>query len=254
MNDNKNIRTPFKAFAAIAGRQVHARVTLKGNDMLYASQQRVELSRHGLTLAEIQRVQPRPAYTGQTLPFRQIGILDQAMDAYVSPYAAEGFNLPALEAAACAMPLICTAVGSTDDFTSADFALPIAAKEQQVMIREAQGWLLAPLLDSLSIGRLHVDSCISNRVKASDSMIRTHALRILKTGADRADPLERPRTEDVKGSETSWLAGFPAQAHRSRLALCSYLGGGARIPRLARNQVDCGAGPRRRPPDRQTMN
>ena len=149
MTDNKNIRTLLKAFAAVASHHPHARLALKGNDMLYDSQQRVELSRQGLTPAEIQLVQPRLAYAGQTLPFRQIGELYQTMDAYVSPYAAEGFNLPALEAAACGMPVICTAGGSTDDFTSADFALPIAAREQQIMIKEAQGWLLVPSLDSL---------------------------------------------------------------------------------------------------------
>jgi len=149
MTDNKNIRTLLKAFAAVASRHPHARLALKGNDMLYASQQRVDLGRQGLTPAEIQLVQPRLAYAGHTLPFRQIGELYQAMDAYVSPYTAEGFNLPALEAAACGMPVICTAGGSTDDFTSAEFALPIAAKVQQVMVKEAQGWLLVPSLDSL---------------------------------------------------------------------------------------------------------
>lgn len=149
MTDNKNIRTLLKAFAAVANRHSHVRLALKGNDMLYASQQKVELSRQGLTPAEMQLIQPRLAYAGQTLPFRQIGEFYQAMDAYVSPYVAEGFNLPALEAAACGMPVICTAGGATDDFTSADFALPIAAKEKQVMVKEAQGWLLVPSLDSL---------------------------------------------------------------------------------------------------------
>jgi glycosyltransferase involved in cell wall biosynthesis len=151
MFGNKNIGMLLKAFAAVAARHPHARLALKGNDMLFASEQLVEQSRQGLTPAEIQLVQPRLTYTGKTLSFRQVRELYQAMDAYVSPYAAEGFNLPVLEAAACGMPVICTAGGSTDDFTSADFALPVAAKEQQVMVKEAQGWVLVPSLDSLIV-------------------------------------------------------------------------------------------------------
>jgi glycosyltransferase involved in cell wall biosynthesis len=49
----------------------------------------------------------------------------QAADLYVSPYRAEGFNLPVLEAAACGIPVICTRGGPTDDFISDEFALRI---------------------------------------------------------------------------------------------------------------------------------
>jgi glycosyltransferase involved in cell wall biosynthesis len=43
-------------------------------------------------------------------------------DCYVSPYRAEGFNLPVLEAMACGVPVLCTAGGPTDEFTEAAFA------------------------------------------------------------------------------------------------------------------------------------
>ena len=41
-------------------------------------------------------------------------------DAYVTPYRAEGFNLPALEAQTCGTPVIATHGGATDDFLHAE--------------------------------------------------------------------------------------------------------------------------------------
>lgn len=43
-------------------------------------------------------------------------------DCYVSPYRAEGFNLPVLEAIACALPVIVSSGGATDDFCNDDVA------------------------------------------------------------------------------------------------------------------------------------
>ncbi|MEG4807439.1 glycosyltransferase family 4 protein [Microcoleus sp. F8-D3] len=61
------------------------------------------------------------------LSFAQIAELYQAADVYVSPYLTEGFNLQVLEAVACGLPIICTAGGPADDFTS-NFALQIESK------------------------------------------------------------------------------------------------------------------------------
>jgi glycosyltransferase involved in cell wall biosynthesis len=52
--------------------------------------------------------------------------LFQAADVFVSPYKAEGFNMPALEAAACGTLVVATKGGATDDFLRPEFSLPIA--------------------------------------------------------------------------------------------------------------------------------
>lgn len=50
------------------------------------------------------------------LTLAQFNALYSVADAYATPYRAEGFNLPALEAQACGTPVIATLGGSTDDF------------------------------------------------------------------------------------------------------------------------------------------
>lgn len=51
-----------------------------------------------------------------TLSMEQMRMLYGAADLYASPYRAEGFNLPVLEAAACGCPVLVTQGGATDDF------------------------------------------------------------------------------------------------------------------------------------------
>ena len=55
-------------------------------------------------------------YTGGTYSCSKMADLYRAADVYATPYRAEGFNLPVLEAAACGVPVICTSGGPTDDF------------------------------------------------------------------------------------------------------------------------------------------
>ena len=133
--DRKGIRPLLKAFAAVVDKYPDARLVLKGSELLYPSRDEIaEACRVVLDDAERARVLPRLIYTGSQLSFARIAELYQAADVYVSAYLAEGFNLPVLEAAACGLPVICTAGGPTDDFTRSDFALRIESKFTAVEI------------------------------------------------------------------------------------------------------------------------
>ncbi|MEG5045067.1 glycosyltransferase family 4 protein [Microcoleus sp. B4-C1] len=143
--DRKGIRPLLKAFAAVVDKYPDARLVLKGSELLYPSRDEIaEASRVMLNDAERARVLPRLIYTGTQLSFAQIAEFYQAADAYVSPYLAEGFNLPVLEAAACGLPVICTAGGATDDFTRSDFALRIESKFMSVVSDGETLFILAP--------------------------------------------------------------------------------------------------------------
>lgn len=147
----KGIRPLLKAFAAIAGKYPHGRLVLKGSEALYPSGKEIaKASEAVLSAAERARIAPRLAYTGGHLSVAEVIQLYQAADAYVSPYLAEGFNLPVLEAAACGLPVICTQGGPTDDFIHPDFGLAIESKLRSVTLREEKAWILHPNQEHLT--------------------------------------------------------------------------------------------------------
>jgi len=149
--DRKGIRPLLKAFAAVIERYPNARLVLKGSELLYPSRDEIAQASHAvLTDAEREKVADRVIYTNSQLSFAQVAQLYQAADAYVSPYLAEGFNLPVLEAAACGLPVICTLGGPTDDFTHADFALQIESKFRPLTIEGENVSILAPNLEHLT--------------------------------------------------------------------------------------------------------
>jgi glycosyltransferase involved in cell wall biosynthesis len=89
-------------------------------------------------------------YEGRTFSNKVMAELLGAADCYVSPYRAEGFNMPVLEAMACGVPVICTAGGPTDDFTDAAFASRIDSRLQKVDLDPSHaGEVLEPDLDHL---------------------------------------------------------------------------------------------------------
>jgi glycosyltransferase involved in cell wall biosynthesis len=147
---NKGMGLLLKAFAAVAQRHPHVRLVIKGLDALYPSRTLLLQQAGELTHAEAQRVQERLIYLGQTLSFADMARLYQGTDVYVSPYRAEAFNLPVLEAAASGALIICTAGGATDDFITSDFALTIQSTVRPVEVAPGVwGHKLQPSYDSL---------------------------------------------------------------------------------------------------------
>ena len=150
MTANKGIDTLLKAFVTIAENYPDAHLVLKGLGALYPSSQFFQAQAANLTPAEKKLIEPRIRYFSNTLNFKNMAYLYQALDAYVSPYTAEGFNLPVLEAIACGMPVICTEGCPTNDFTEPDFALKIASERVEAIYPDdSEGCFLSPSLDSL---------------------------------------------------------------------------------------------------------
>jgi glycosyltransferase involved in cell wall biosynthesis len=149
MTGNKGMDLLLKAFAVVAIKRKDCFLLLKGIDDLYQSSTLLNRSLSRLTPRETKVLSKRLKYTSSALSMTSMGELFCAADAYVSPYRAEGFNLPVLEAAACGTPVICTAGGSTDDFVEPTFALRIASKKVSGPGQYKNGVQLEPSLDHL---------------------------------------------------------------------------------------------------------
>lgn len=116
---NKGIDLLMRAFATLRQRRRDIRLILKDQRTLYAT------TTTEATLRDLSNKHPAlftadtlDAITlvGSSLSQARLARLYGVADCYVSPYRAEGFNLPVLEALSCAVPVIVTDGGSTDDF------------------------------------------------------------------------------------------------------------------------------------------
>lgn len=128
-NERQGVDRLLKAFAKISEIYPEARLILKGRDAIFPSKEYIrQVTKNLLTEAEAQQIKSRIRYIGESLSAQEMAQLYQIADAYVSPYAAEGFNLPVLEAIATGVPVICTQGGPTDDFTTSEVAYWIQSK------------------------------------------------------------------------------------------------------------------------------
>jgi glycosyltransferase involved in cell wall biosynthesis len=150
MTPNKGTDLLLKAAAIVAQTHPQLRLLVKGVDALYRARDFFGSAVRLLTQAELNRLQTRLRYEGVTMTFAQLAQIYQAADAYVSPYRAEGYNMPVLEAIASGLPVICTRGGSTDDFTADEFALRIDSTQVPLPGPDAVGrYVLQPNLDHL---------------------------------------------------------------------------------------------------------
>jgi glycosyltransferase involved in cell wall biosynthesis len=150
MTGNKGLDLLLAAFASVIETDTAARLFLKGADDLYESRDMVRDVLGYLPVRERENVVRRLIYSGDTYSSQKMADLLRAADVYVSPYRAEGFNMPVLEAAACGVPVICTGGGPTDEFTREDFAWRIRSSVEPMPFQSNEiGEYLAPDVDHL---------------------------------------------------------------------------------------------------------
>lgn len=152
----KGVDLLIQAFAVVRQRHSNVRLVLKDTSGLY-----------GLTLEDFiikyighfgpipEKVLGSIAQVPSSLPLSEMRRLYGAADMYVSPYRAEGFNLPVIEAIASGTPAIVTKGGATDDFCDAGTTLmiepePVSNLDREFFGKERLfGYHLEPRLDSL---------------------------------------------------------------------------------------------------------
>lgn len=119
MTRNKGIVTLLQAFKTLVidNAQTQYKLVLKGMEDLYSTRQFVSVY-----LKEIgapAKLYSNIVFIDKTMSFKGLNNLYNAIDVYVSPYIAEGFNLVPLEAIAAGARVILPRGGSTAEYTSA---------------------------------------------------------------------------------------------------------------------------------------
>ena len=147
MTWNKGVDVLILAFAEINKNYPGTRLILKDQSNLYGigAWDIIKCMKKDYSSLFTEILRSNITILTDNLTMDQLAVLYNSCDAYISPYRAEGFNLPPLEAAACGVPVALTGGGATDDYFDDSFAVKIEGKE---MSDGNKDWI-EPDLDSL---------------------------------------------------------------------------------------------------------
>jgi glycosyltransferase involved in cell wall biosynthesis len=149
---NKGVDLLLLAFAQLRSRGLPVRLFLKDHKALYGvgvGDLYAQLAR-SVTLLDDDAVRGAICVLSGSLSLPQLRSLYALSDAYVSPYRAEGFNLPVLEAMGCGTHVIVSAGGATDDFVPEPLAYRLHTRRGTAQDQPAvHGEFLVPDLDDL---------------------------------------------------------------------------------------------------------
>jgi len=163
----KGIRLLLQSFATMVDVKRDLLLVLKGSDEIYNSGLAMQIHLQNMHPRLRQNLKQNVAYTGSSLSVTQLVEYYQAADVLVAPYHAEGFNLPALEALACGLPVICTGGGPTDEFVDEKVGYRTPSKTGPG-IHEGDIWLY-PDPDSF-LAQMHAvydDNAFRNTVRSA---------------------------------------------------------------------------------------
>ncbi|MEB3317702.1 MAG: glycosyltransferase [Cyanobacteriota bacterium] len=130
LTSNKGVDLLLQAYANLKPMYPRLKLVIKDQSNLYGrSLQEVlkEMEANGSPLSMSEEHWNGVVPLSDNLDLEGLRALYSACDAYVSPYRAEGFNLPPLEAAACGLPILVTAGGSSDDYFDPLLGVQIAS-------------------------------------------------------------------------------------------------------------------------------
>jgi glycosyltransferase involved in cell wall biosynthesis len=134
MTENKGIDLLLTAFARLRAKHRHLKLVLKDQSNLYGltadrilAQLAASPDGHLFTEDVVSSI----VFVSHNLGIAELAALYGAVDCYVSPYKAEGFNLTPLEAAACGVPIVVTRGGSTDDYFDPAIGLQVDSRRMQ---------------------------------------------------------------------------------------------------------------------------
>ncbi len=116
MTENKGVGSILAGFGQTVLERPRAALVLKGLSGMYASEQRVLSVLDTFPPEAWPVIHGNLRFMGEALSLADMARLYHAADAYLAPYTAEGFCMPALEASACGLPVLCTKGGPTDEF------------------------------------------------------------------------------------------------------------------------------------------
>lgn len=116
----------IRAFAIARSKRKNLRLILKDQRNTYTlnTEEFISqtLSQHGLLTEDVLKA---ITMIPVNLTLHELNSLYNIADAYVSPYRAEGYNLPVREAQACQTPVITTKDGATSDFINDDINIKL---------------------------------------------------------------------------------------------------------------------------------
>lgn len=153
MTWNKGVDVLMHAYNSVRQRHANAVLVLKDDPGLYGIGATTVINRMmaegELNMSDEVRLSIK--LISDTLTMRQMRLLYGAADSYISPYRAEGFNLPVIESIACGTPVIVSRGGATDDFCESTTAQFIESRHVENSARgiEGKGYHLEPQRESL---------------------------------------------------------------------------------------------------------
>jgi glycosyltransferase involved in cell wall biosynthesis len=150
---NKGVDCLLLAFQRVRQHYENARLVLKDSSSLYGTTIADFIRDHTEYFGPLLRETLDSIYVvPSSLSLQEMRLLYGGADSYVSPYTAEGFNLPVIEAIACGTPAIVTKGGATDDFCDNDTALMIKSDQIANKDRECHipGYRLEPQIDDVA--------------------------------------------------------------------------------------------------------